>query len=409
VDSLESARQAEVPSDSLAIPGRFEIPELIDFNMDLAMHRVLVDELTFRYLEGNLRVGEGVAHIDHLKAEVLKGTINLSGTADPREEYMKVDASVQLDGLDIPTAYEKVISVERLVPMARYCRGTANLTMHYSSLMDEKLTPVYGTIDAEGRVFTEGLQIYNLQGFVNINDLVRNEKIRRMAPDEVEIDFTIRNGRVQVAPFDVDFDDSRITVGGSHGIDHSLDYLVDMDIAKKDLGPGALSMVNSMTFMAKAAGLKVVESDFVNVKATITGTFEKPILKTDLSGNMGTGASVGEQLRNRAKEEIESIEEEVRGKASQRADQIIADAEAEAARIVNEARRKGDQLVQEAKLQGDQLIEDAGSNALRKMAAERAAKELVTQAQKQSDRMVEEAEKKAAEIVEKAREEASRL
>ena len=410
VDSLEAALQTQAPPDSLAMPGKFEIPEKINFNMQLSMDEVLIDQLAFHRLEGSLRVGEGVAYIDRLRSDVLEGTIELSGKADPRGDYMIVDASVQADGLDIPTAYEKLVSVERLVPMAGYCRGSANLDMRYSSLMDHTLTPLYGSINAAGKVFTEGLQINNLQGFVNVNELVKNEKMRRLAPDEVEIEFTIRNGRVQIAPFDIDFDDSKVTVGGSHGIDHSLDYLVDMNIAKKDLGSGALMMVNNMTLMARAAGLKVIESDYVKVKATITGTFEKPKVKTDLSGNMGgSGASVREQVRTKAKEEIETAEQELRQEASQRADQIIADAEAEAARIVDEARIKGDQLVEEAGIQGDKLIEEAGDNALKKMAAERAAKELTAQAQQQSERMVAEAEKKAAEIVEKAREEASRI
>lgn len=408
--ATKETQLTQAPPDSIATPVKFEIPELIDFNMELDMDQIVFDELLLNHVEGIIRIGEGMAYVDRLRSEILEGRIDLTGEADTHGAYMRVDASVQVDGLDIPTAYEKFISVERLVPMARYCMGTANLNMRYSSFMDNTFTPLYGSIDAQGRVFTEGLKINNLQGFVNIKDLVRNKKMQEMAPDEVEIEFTILNGRVQVAPFDIDFDDSKITVSGSHGIDHSLDYLVDMNIAKKDLGAGAMSMVNSMTLMARAAGMKVADSEYVKVKASITGTVTKPVVKTDLSGNLGsTGTSVREQIENKVKGEIEAAEKELRQEASQRADQIIADAEAEAAEIVEKARKNGDQLVKEAELQGDKLIEEAGDNALQKMAAERAAQELTAQAQKQSDRMVAEAEKKAAEIVEKAREEASRL
>ena len=408
-DSL-TFQSIQAPPDTLAVPGKLEIPEMIDFKLELDVDRILMDQLVLDHVEGAIRLGGGMAHIDRMTSEVLGGWINLKGSADTRGEFLKVDASVQVDGLDIPTAYEKLVSVERLVPMAGYCRGSANLDMRYSSLMDHTLTPLYGSINATGKVFTEGLQINNLQGFVNVNELVKNEKMRRLAPDEVEIEFTIRNGRVQIAPFDIDFDDSKVTVGGSHGIDHSLDYLVDMNIAKKDLGSGALMMVNNMTLMARAAGLKVIDSDYVKVKATITGTFEKPKVKTDLSGNMGgSGGSVREQLRTKAKEEIETAEQELRQEASQRAGKIIADAEAEAAKIVEEAREKGDLLVKEAELQGQKLIEEAGNQPLKKKAAERAAKEMTSQAEKQAERMIQEAEQKAAEIVTKAREEASRI
>jgi vacuolar-type H+-ATPase subunit H len=294
--------------------------------------------------------------------------------------------------------------------MAGYCQGTANASMQYSSLMDNDLTPLYGSIDATGRIFTEGLQIYNLQTFVKVSDLISNEKFSEMAPDEVEIDFRIRNGRVLVDPFDMDFDDSRITVSGSHGIDHSLEYLIDMNIAKKDLGQGASGMLNSMTMLASAAGLQVAQSDHINVKAQITGTFSEPIVKTDLSGNLAPkGKPVRDQVEEKVREEIEAAEQEARQEASERAGQIISEAEVEASRLIEEARKSGEQLVREAEIQGENLVEQAGNNPLKKLAAERAAEELKSQARKQSERMLQEAEVKAGEILAKAREEASRL
>jgi len=398
------------PADSLAVPIGYKIPDKIDFSLSVNMDRVEMNQIVATRVEGGVRLDEGMLYLDHLKSEMLQGTIDLTGKADTRGEYMNVEATVVVNGIDIPTAYEQLISVERLAPMVRYCRGRAHANMQYSSYLDNNLTPLYESIDAKGKIYTEDLQIYNLQGFVSISDMIRNEKFREMAPDEVEIDFTILNGRVVVDPFDIDFDDSRITVAGSHGLDHSIDYLVNMDIAKKDLGEGAMGMVNSMTMMARTMGMQVAQSDHVNVKATITGTFNKPNVKTDLSGNLGTpGTSVREQMEQKVSEEIEAAEEELREEASAKAEQIISDAEKEAERMVEEASKKGEKLVKEAELQGENLIKEAGSNPLKKLAAERAAQELKSQAEKQSERMVIEAEKRAEEMVKRAREEASRL
>jgi vacuolar-type H+-ATPase subunit H len=414
VDSLsvqsEEDLAAVAPPDSLAVPLAFEIPEKVDFSLSVNMDRVEMDQIVATGVEGGVRLDKGTLYLDHLKSEMLQGTIDLNGTADTRGDYMNVEASIVVNGIDIPTAYEQLVSVERLAPMVRYCRGRANANMQYSSYLDNNLTPLYESINAKGKIYTEDLQIYNLQGFVSISDMIRNEKFREMAPDEVEIDFTILNGRVVVDPFDIDFDDSRITVAGSHGLDHSLDYLVNMDIAKKDLGDGAMGMVNSMTMMARTMGLQVTPSDHVNVKATITGTFNKPNLKTDLSGNLGTpGASIREQMEKKVAEEIETAEKELLEEASAKAAQIIAEAEKEADRMVEEARKNGEKLVKEAELQGENLIREASSNPLQKLAAERAARELKSQAEKQSERVVREAEKKAEEMVARAREEASRL
>jgi uncharacterized protein involved in outer membrane biogenesis len=406
----EGDPEALAPPDSLAVPLAFEIPQKIDFTLNVKMDRVEMDKIVAASVEGGIRIDEGMLYLDHLRSDMLQGTIEVTGAADTRGDYMNVEASVQVSGIDIPSAYEQLVSVERLAPMARHCRGSANLNMQYASYLDNNFIPLYESINAKGRIFTEDLQIYNLQGFVNISDMIKNEKFREMAPDELEIAFTILNGRVVVDPFDIDFDDSRITVAGSHGIDHSLDYLVNMDIAKKDLGDGAMGMVNSMTMMARTMGLQVTQSDYVNVKATITGNFNKPNVKTDLSGNLGSpGTSVREQMEKKVTEEIETAEKELREEASAKAAQMIADAEKEAANMVEEARKKGGQLVKEAELQGENLVKEAGNNPLQKLAAERAAQELKSQAEKQSQRMIQEAEKRAEEMLAKAREEASRL
>jgi len=186
-------------------------------------------------------------------------------------------------------AYSSLASMERIAPMARYCSGKIDLRMTYSSLLQPDFTPGYSSIKAAGHIRTIDLKIYNQQAFLNMTNMVNNQKMRDMAPGEIEVDFSIGDSRVTVEPFGMQFDDSGITASGSHGFDRSLDYVVDLKVAKKDLGPGAAGMLNSLTLLATAAGLKIPPSDYVKVKATITGTFEDPRIKTDLSGNLGSG------------------------------------------------------------------------------------------------------------------------
>ncbi|MEZ5072595.1 MAG: AsmA-like C-terminal region-containing protein [Bacteroidales bacterium] len=90
-----------------------------------------------------------------------------------------------------------------------------------------------------GHLFTRDLRLYNTKSFVRISDLLKNDRFREMAPDEVNMNFTVTAGRVMVDPFPVKVHDSRITVSGSHGIDLTMDYLLDMQVAKSDLGSSA--------------------------------------------------------------------------------------------------------------------------------------------------------------------------
>jgi vacuolar-type H+-ATPase subunit H len=311
---------------------------------------------------------------------------------------------------DISSAYETFLSVEKLAPMAKFARGHANIEMEYHSLMDNTFTPLYESIDAKGHAYTKGLQFYNLDEFIPLSDVLKNEKFTEMAPDEVKVGFTVLKGRIIFDPFDMDVYDSRITVSGSHGLDRTMDYKMDMNIAKSDLGAGANDLIQGMTLLAAGAGIKIPQSDYIKVMARLGGTFNHPKITTDLSGNLKSGGeTVQATVEERVTQEVKKVEEKVRNEASVEAEKLIAGAEAEAARLVEEARKTGEVLVKEAEAQGEKLLEEAGSNPLKQVAARTAASELKRQAEKQSVNLVNEAEKKGAEIIQKARDEADKI
>ncbi len=399
-----------VPAEPAAEPSAFRIPENVDFRMNLDLKKVVYQDIVVENILGAMRVAEGTARLDGLDLDVLEGNVRTSGTVDTRGEYADADLVLDIKGVDIPSAYETFVTVERLAPMAGYCRGTANLEVRYRSLLDATFTPLFSTINAKGRLFTKDLQVYNLKSFVRLSEILKNEKFRNMAPDEVDLRFTVLDGRVMVDPFDIDFDDSRITASGSHGIDRTMDYQLDMAIAKSDLGEGAVQMMQGLSALAAGAGLQIHQSDVIRVKAWIRGTFGDPEITTDLSSNLRSGGeTVKKAVEEKVQEKLDQVEADVREEAGEKANQIISDAEREADRIMEEARKAGDELVMEAERQGERLVKEAGNNPIKKAAARKAADELRDQAVKQSDHLIREAEERADRILENARKEAGKL
>ncbi|MFH0755708.1 MAG: AsmA-like C-terminal region-containing protein [Bacteroidota bacterium] len=397
-------------ADSMALPAQVKIPENIDFKLGLDMKKVIYEEIQLENIRGEIAVSGGVASLKGLQVEVIEGRVTADGTVDTRGEYTEADLVLEMTGVDIPSSYATFVTVERLAPMAKFCKGSANMKLNYHSLLDASFSPLYESMNANGRIFTRNLQIYNTNSFVRLSELLKNDKFREMAPDDMDIKFRVRDGRVIVDPFDLEFSDSRMVVSGSHGIDLTMNYQLDMAIAKSDLGAGANDVMNSVTALAAGAGLKIPESDFLNVKAKITGTFKEPKVSTDLSGNLQAGKNaVKEAVEERVKEEIEKVEEQVREDAGEKAEEILKKAEQESERIMEEARKQGEALVKEAKKQGDALVKEAGSNPLKKVAAQESSKELVRQAEKQSEKLIQEAQLKSDKIMQQAREEAERI
>ena len=393
-----------VRPDSLAVPAGMKIPDRVDFKLSVDMKKVLYENIILENMTGEIRVIEGVAGLDKLEMDVIEGRMNTSGWVDTRGEYAEADLKIQMEQVDIRAAYETFVSVEKLIPMAKFCQGTAFIDMEYHSLLDNTLVPLFGSIEAKGNAYTSGLRFSGLNEFVPLGEMLKNEKFNDLAPGEVTVGFTVREGRIIFNPFDMQVDDSKFTVSGSHGIDLSMDYTVDMNIAKSDLGTGARELMQGMTALAAGAGIKIPQSDFIKVIANIGGTFNRPRLSTDFSGSLkSTEEPVQEAVLEKITEEVEKVEKEVREQASEKAEKLLANAEEEAARMVEEARQAGEALVKEAELQGEKLVEEAGSNPLKQVAAKTAAGELKRQAEQKAAILVSEAEIRAAEIIQKAR------
>ncbi|MBN1133000.1 MAG: hypothetical protein JXA39_08010, partial [Bacteroidales bacterium] len=386
------------------------IPQNIDFGMRLEMKKILYQQIMVENLNGKIHVNEGIAILEGLGLDILDGKVSTEGKVDTRKELTYVTAGLDIRGVDIPRSYETLVTVEKLAPMAKYCKGRFNTDMTYESFLDNSFEPVYESINAQGNLSTEDLQVYNLKSFIRLSEVLKNEKLKNIVPDDVSLAFRIEDGRVMVEPFDVRFENSRMNVSGSHGIDRTMDYYLDMEIARSDLGTGAGELLSRIGALASAAGLQIPESDYVKVMAHIGGTFEDPVVTTDLSGNVRSkGAEVEEQFRERVEQEIGEKEEEIRDQAGEEAERIIREAEAEAARIIEQAEKAGAEIVAEAERQGDKLIREAGSNPIKKAAAERAARELKKQAEEKSAALILEAEKRADAVIAGAKEEASKI
>ncbi|MEX0987419.1 MAG: AsmA-like C-terminal region-containing protein [Bacteroidales bacterium] len=400
----------EIPADSLAEPAQVKIPENINFTMMLDMKKVLYDNIVVENLAGKMSVKDGVANLEGLKMNILKGSVAIEGLVDTRGEFTSADVHLNLSNIDIPASYETFVAIEKLAPVARHCKGSANVVMDLNTLLDASMNPLYESLEAKGRLSARNLKVEQPASLEKLSSLLKNEKLKNLELDKAEINFVVHEGRVIVEPFAMNFEASKMTASGSHGIDQTMNYFLDMNIAKSDMGSGANELMNSVGALAAGAGLAIPQSDFIKVIANITGTFSDPKVTTDLSGNISkTKETVTAAVKEKVTEEIEKVQDQVKEEASARAESLIKNAEAEKARLVEQAEAAGAKLVAEAEKKGDQLIKEAGNNPLKKIAANKAAEELVKKAESQSARLIEEAESKGDALIERAREEAGKI
>jgi hypothetical protein len=94
--------------------------------------------------------------------------------------------------------------------------------------------------------------------------------------NDVKASLSFKDGKVTVKPFDIKYQDIKVTVGGTHGFDQLMNYSLKLDVPAKYMGTEANAL------LAKLSPSDVAKLDNIPVNASITGSFSKPKVSTDM-------------------------------------------------------------------------------------------------------------------------------
>lgn len=123
----------------------------------------------------------------------------------------------------------------------------------------------------------------------------------------------IKDGQLVVKPFDVKVKDSKLTIGGSHGLDTDMNYSITTRTPRKTLeknpvGAAASSGLNWLSSEAGKIGVNLNQGEWVNVLFNIGGTIGELKVNVKFLGTDGT-STVQDQVKETAQEAINKAKE----------------------------------------------------------------------------------------------------
>ena len=86
-------------------------------------------------------------------------------------------------------------------------------------------------------------------------------------------------------------------VGGMHGLDQSIDYIIGMKVPRKYMGSYGNALVNNLASQANSKGIPLSVSDMVDLNVKMGGSIDNPLIKTDLRQAAG---DVSKELKQQA-------------------------------------------------------------------------------------------------------------
>lgn len=336
-----------------------EVPDLIDFTVNAKAKKVIYSDMEMDNFDGLITIASKTLKIKNLGFNMLGGAISMTGSYDSKNiKNPAMDLGLDIKNANIEKTVKTFSTLKKIAPIAEHCKGTFSSTLAFSSLLDEHMNPVLGTLTGSGKLTTGNVSITNLEVLNKLGESLKMNQFKELSLNDVKLSFRFKDGRVNVDPFDVNIEGVKTTISGSNGFDRTIMYTMVMLIPKAMFGDiansaiaGLVSKVNSIT------GAAVTIPDPVKVKILIGGTVDKPEIVTDFSEQ---GGNVIKSLEGQAKAEMEKLKKEMEDKAKAEADRLKKEAE-EKAKAESERLKK--EAEQRAKAEADRLKKEAEEKA----------------------------------------------
>ncbi|MDH8702449.1 hypothetical protein M2138_001813 [Dysgonomonadaceae bacterium PH5-43] len=369
-DFMSEDTTTETTADTASI-GIIEIPKNINFNLSGNFKQVIFDNLDMTNVVGQIMVKDGKVDFKNLSVNALGGQMNVNGYYDTSKDSKKPDVSMDLNikNASFAQTFSTFATIQKMAPIFENMLGSYSTNFKLNTTLGENFMPDLATLTASGLLQSSNVEVNNIPALDGIASALKNESLKDLKIKDLNLPFTVDDGRVNTKPFDVKFGGGNMNLAGSTGLDQSIDYVAKIDLADK-----------------------LSNNYLKNVSLKIGGTFTQPKISIDTkdAASQAVGNLVNSLIGT--DKTVDSTKEDISNKVNENIDEQIE-------KIRNTAKETGDKLVAEAEKQGQKLIDEANktSNALAKIAAvktaESAAKKLKEEAEKKAKALNDEAEK----------------
>ena len=219
--------------------------------------------------------------------------------------------------------------------------------------LGKDMMPLLGSLNIDGFIETLNGVINGYAPVTAVGNALNVKELKEsIRLDNLKSWFSIRNGVVEVKPFDWNVKDIKMQVSGKHGLDQQMNYRLLARIPSEKLTSTAAGQVvsqslNQLLGQARGLGINISQPQYLNVQIDLSGSITKPAVAlkmlppegqaTAADVAKGAVAKQSEELRQEAQKQLDQAKGQLEGAANKAADSVR-----------NLANRKAEELQQEA-------------------------------------------------------------
>ena len=273
---------SKAPINQSAEPATaLKIPAFLDCTITADAKTVYYDNLILKDVKGSLKIANETAQLNNVTSSIFNGNLSLEGLVDTKTAKPTFNMNVGAKNFDIAQSFNDLNLLQALAPITKALQGKLNSSINLSGTLGEDFTPLLNTIsgDALAELITTQIQPKNEQLFSLLESKLNFLDFSKLDLKDLKTKLSFNDGQVSVKPFDINYKDIKMTVGGSHTFSNTMNYQVVLDVPAKYLGTEVNNLINKINDAA-------VNDIKIPVTATISGNTLKPQVTTDLTSGV---------------------------------------------------------------------------------------------------------------------------
>ena len=289
-------------TDSTATAGVIRIPENIDFTMNADFKEVLFGKMALKDINGKLLVKNGKVDMKNLSLNTMGGNIVVNGFYNSAEGAQpEFNASLKLTDIVFAQAYKELDMVKKLAPVFNGLTGCFSGSMKIDTKLDDTMSPVLSTMNGSGSLSTKDVSLDGVTVIQQVADVLQKPSLKNTKVKEINLDFTITDGRVTTKPFNIKLGDYKMNISGTTGLDQTIDYRGEITIPES-LGDvskiGTADLLIGGTFTSPKVSIDLESLAKSAAKEAAKGAVEK-YLGVDVNNVLGGDSTMTKEEKKK--------------------------------------------------------------------------------------------------------------
>jgi hypothetical protein len=267
----------------------------IDVDANVTIDKFVTEKFTFNNAKGAVNIANGVINLKNFNVNAFNGTIQSKGMIDLRDPKK---SPFNLD-LDIKNVESNSL-LSNFTSFGKYLFGKFSTTTKLQGDLNDTLGISTSSLLGNGTIDIANGKLLGLPVTEKLAELTNLTDLREVNFNNWTNAFSISNGRFNIKDLKVNAGTTDFLVGGSQGLDGSLDYTMTVKLPE--------SVSNRLNLQGVGGELLQYFKDKdgrVNLPFQVTGVASNPVLRLDTQAQQEMAKKAVQQKLDQGKQKLE--------------------------------------------------------------------------------------------------------